>query len=157
MSNMNFNKTIKDLKKRNDKLQEQYRLRDIRCVHLEKENEELKKQVEEVELIVGLRQKRNLIRKFDKEYDQEDKKNNPNRDYAGVMPDAEEVYKRYYNMKNQQKEFIKYLEDEINKISKEIKHYDIWHEVGDINFLILKKQIYKKILSKYKEIIGDVE
>ena len=39
---MNYKKVIKDLKERNDKLQEQYRLRDIRCVHLEQENQELK-------------------------------------------------------------------------------------------------------------------
>ena len=80
---------------------------------LEKENQELKKQLEELEFIVGLRQKRNLISKFDKEYDEEDKKKNPNRDYAGIMPDAEEIYRRYYTMKNQQKEFIDLLEKEI--------------------------------------------
>ena len=56
---------------------------------------------------------------------------------------------------NQQKEFIDYLENEINKIQEQIKNYDIWHEVGtDINFLILKKQFNIEILSKYKEIIG---
>ena len=56
----------------------------------------------------------------------------------------------------QQKEFISYLEDEINKFKEQIKNYDIWHEVGtDINFLILKKQFYLEILQKYKEIIGD--
>lgn len=55
----------------------------------------------------------------------------------------------------QQKEFIKYLEDEINKLKEQIKNYDIWHEVGtDINFLILKKQFYLEILQKYQETIG---
>lgn len=39
---MNYKKVIKDLKERSDKLQEQYRLRDIRCIHLEYENEMLK-------------------------------------------------------------------------------------------------------------------
>ena len=43
---MNYNKVIKDLKERNDKLQEQYRLRDIRCIHLEYENEMLKNDFE---------------------------------------------------------------------------------------------------------------
>ena len=43
---MNYNKVIKDLKERNDKLQEQYRLRDIRCIHLEYENEMLKSDFE---------------------------------------------------------------------------------------------------------------
>lgn len=60
-------------------------------------------------------------------------------------------------MLNQQKEFIEYLEDEINKLKEQIKNYDIWHEVGtDINFLILKKQFYLEILQKYKSIIGDI-
>lgn len=58
-------------------------------------------------------------------------------------------------LKTQQKEFIKYLENEINKLKEQIKNYDIWHEVGtDINFLILKKQFYLEILQKYKSIIG---
>lgn len=57
--------------------------------------------------------------------------------------------------KNQQKAFIEYLENEINKIKEQIRTYHIWHEVGvDINFLILKKQFFVEILSKYKEIIG---
>lgn len=60
-----------------------------------------------------------------------------------------------FQNKNQQKEFIKYLEDEINKLKEQIKNYDIWHEVGtDINFLILKKQFYLEILQKYQETIG---
>ena len=60
-------------------------------------------------------------------------------------------------MEAQQKKFIKYLEDEINKLKEQIKNYDIWHEVGtDINFLILKKQFYLEILQKHNEIIGDI-
>ena len=60
-----------------------------------------------------------------------------------------------YN-RTQQKEFINYLEDEINKLKEQIKNYDIWHEAGtDINFLILKKQFYLEILQKYKSIIGN--
>lgn len=56
---------------------------------------------------------------------------------------------------NQQKEFIEYLEDKINKIKEQIRTYDIWHEVGvDINFLILKKQLFTEDLAKYKELIG---
>ena len=103
-----------------------------------KENQELKKQLEELEFIVGLRQKRNLISKFDKEYDEEDLKKNPNRDYVVIMPDAEEVYRRYYAMKNQQKEFISYLE---NMLDNE----------NDI-FSIVR---VKDVLLKYKEIIGE--
>ena len=62
----------------------------------------------------------------------------------------------YEDLLTQQKEFIKWLEDEINKLKEQIKNYDIWHEVGtDINFLIFKKQFYLEILQKYKNIIGD--
>lgn len=120
---------------------------------LEKENKqlkdnwnELKKRLEEVEFIVGLRQKRNLIHKFDKEYDDDDKKKNPNRDYAGTMPDAEEVYRRYYSMKNQQKKFIEYLEDEKDRLARVCNNIceDKFDEVNDI-------------LQKYKAIIGGEE
>lgn len=46
---------------------------------------------------------------------------------------------------------IKYLEDKIKTIKKEIEHFDIWHEVGvDLNFLILQKQWCQDILEKVK-------
>lgn len=51
----------------------------------------------------------------------------------------------------QQKEFIKYLEDEINKLVKEYGNYvydDYSEEKG-------KYDSYQEILQKYKEIIGD--
>lgn len=50
---MNLYKTIKDLKERNDSLAHQYRLRDIRCVHLEQENRQLKAINEEHRKING--------------------------------------------------------------------------------------------------------
>lgn len=126
------NRTIDEVRRNENRLINKIEL-------LEKENQELKKQIEELEFIVGLRQKRNLISKFDKEYDEEDKKRNPNRDYAGIMPDAEEIYRRYYAMKNQQKEFIDYLENE----SKELIRDAGYHQ-----------RICLDILEKYKEIIG---
>lgn len=43
---MNKDKVIKDLKERNNSLNNQYRLRDIRCVHLEYEVQEQKKEIE---------------------------------------------------------------------------------------------------------------
>lgn len=103
-----------------------------------KENEELKKQLEEYKkkLMIATRME---IKQIDETT------------FVGIDYFQDECIM----LKNQQQEFIKYLEDEINKISKEIKHYDIWHEVSDINFLILKKQLYKEVLQKYKEIIGD--
>ena len=54
-------------------------------------------------------------------------------------------------LENQQKEFIKYLEDEINKLVKEYGNYvydDYSEEKG-------KYDSYQEILQKYKEIIGD--
>ena len=68
---------------------------------------------------------------------------------------ALKIINTFEKMQKEKKELIDYLKKEINKIHKEIEHYDIWHEVGtDINFLILKKQFNIEILSKYKEIIG---
>ena len=110
---------------------------------LKKQLEEYKEEIKELEFIVGLRKKRNLIHKFDKEYDEEDKKKNPNRDYAGIMPDAEEVYRRYYTMKNQQKEFIEWLTSYIELLNNKP---DLIEE-SEIDLL-------KEILSKYKETIG---
>ena len=112
-------------------------------------NKELNKQIEELEFIIGLRQKRNLISKFDKEYDEEDKKKNPNRDYAGIMPDAEEVYKRYYSMKKQQKEFIDYM----NKTIEELECDDEDDEEMK-SYLIQRIDTFKEILAKYKSITG---
>lgn len=43
---MNKDKIIKDLKERNEKLSNQYRLRDIRCVHLEMENTDLQQRID---------------------------------------------------------------------------------------------------------------
>lgn len=58
-----------------------------------------------------------------------------------------------FQNKKQQKEFINYLEDEINNIKKQIKNYDIWQGV-DYNFLISKRQFNTEILREYKQIIG---
>ena len=92
-----------------------------------KENQKLKEEIKQLELIVGLNQKRKLISKFDKEYNEDNKKKHPNENHAEIMPDAEEVYKRYYK----QKEVIDKLNDYMYSgyliNSKEIK--DILKEV----------------------------
>lgn len=76
-------------------------------------------------------------------------------DCSGRIKDSKQYDSLVQKVENQQKEFVEYLEDKINKLKEQIKNYDIWHEVGmDINFLILKKQFYLEILQKYKEIIG---
>ena len=78
-----------------------------------------------------------------------------NTSYTLLLININNLLKENQKSKNQQKEFIKYLENEINKLKEQIKNYDIWYEVGtDINFLILKKQFYLEILQKYKSIIG---
>ena len=55
---MNKDKVIKDLKERNDSLKNQYRLRDIRCVCLEDEVQEQKKEIERLNKIIQIKQNR---------------------------------------------------------------------------------------------------
>ena len=50
-------KIIKDLKERNDQLANQYRLRDIRCINLENENQRLKQQINGICLLLERVQK----------------------------------------------------------------------------------------------------
>ena len=95
---------------------------------------------------LDLKQKRNLINKFNKEYDEEDKKKNPNRSHAEIIPDAEEVYRRYYAMKTQQKEFIEWLEQNIENE----EYCYLAQNPGER----CRKDIFEEALSKYKEIIG---
>ena len=56
-------------------------------------------------------------------------------------------YKKYKNLKNQQKEFIKYLEDEIEKATT--NPYTKLSEYG-----MNRIHIYKEILQKHKEMVG---
>ena len=90
------------------------------------ENQQLK---EEFDRMFAIYHSRKLIKKFNDEYDEEDKMKNPNRDYACVCPDAEEVYKRYYELKEQ----LKQKEDIINK-AKEFAKEHIFQFDGDKDF-----------------------
>lgn len=124
--------------------------------YLQQENQELKDRIKDLELIVGIKRKRSLISKFNKEYDEEDKKKNPNRTYTRIEPDAEEIYKRYYDLKkqltekeNQQKGFIEYMNKTIEKLQTD----DVDDEEMK-GYLIQRIDTFKEILSKYKEIIG---
>lgn len=100
-----------------------------RIMLLEENNqlkEQLQQQEEEYDRMFALWHSRKLIKKFDDEFDEEDKKKNPNRDYAYICPDAEEVYKRYYELKEQlkQKEDIIHKAKEKNKqIIKDTKSF----------------------------------
>ena len=100
---------ITNLQQENQQLKEENGRLKIKCRKIKKE---LKEEIKVLELIIGSRQKRNLIHKFDKEYDEEDKRKNPNRDYAGIIPDAEEVYKRYYKQQEIINKAIEYIEKE---------------------------------------------
>ena len=99
-----------------------------------KENQQLKEKLEESEKeygrTFGLWHNRKLIKKFDDEYDEADKKNNPERDYAYVMPDAEEVYKRYYELKEKLEASEKARKDAIELI-KEKQRKDEFLELNE--------------------------
>ena len=129
---MNYNKVIKDLKERNNNLQEQYRLRDIRCIHLEYENEMLKNDFEaqheltkkyaeenqelKLELsgyrqailkdkeMLGLKEENDKLKKQLEEYD---------RKLFITKNELDMRQKSIDNKLNQQKEFIEMLEKEI--------------------------------------------
>ena len=126
---------------------------------LQEENLNLKEEIKELDFLVGLRQKRGLISRFDREFNEEDKIKNPNRSYVGIMPDAEEVYKRYYDMKEQQKVFIKWLEKEIDirksdidKFSKDYENYKVYYLL--INDLKANIEVLEEAVCEYKKIIG---
>ena len=93
-------------------------------INWKQENQQLK---EEFDRMFAIYHSRKLIKKFNDEYDEEDKMKNPNRDYACVCPDAEEVYKRYYELKEQ----LKQKEDIINKAKEYIKNHkrNLIHEI----------------------------
>lgn len=95
-------------------------------INWKQENQQLK---EEFDRMFAIYHSRKLIKKFNDEYDEEDKMKNPNRDYACVCPDAEEVYKRYYELKSQ----LQQKEDIINK-AKEFAKEHIFQFDGDKDF-----------------------
>lgn len=153
---MNYNKAIKDLKERNDKLQEQYRLRDIRCIHLEYENEMLKSDFEaQHELTKKYAEENKDLRKQLEAIDEQANylRRSIERKEETII-DLQDEKVPYINgyvakLENQQKEFISYLEKTIEKLEcddsddEEIRGY-----------LIQRMSTFKEILSKYQEIMG---
>lgn len=135
---MNYNKVIKDLKERNNNLQEQYRLRDIRCIHLEYENEMLKNDFET---------QHELTKKYAEENQELKKQLEENKDKINWYENFEinkTIDKLRIKHNNQQKEFIEYLTSYIDLLSNKP---DLIEEN--------QKDILEEILSKYKEIIGN--
>lgn len=105
---MNYNKVIKDLKERNDKLQEQYRLRDIRCIHLEYENEMLKSDFEAQHELTKKYAKENkeLKEELEKEY---------NKGYERGILDTVEENQRLDKGNRELKEQVDYLRRSIER------------------------------------------
>ena len=101
---------------------------------LQQENQSLKKQLEE-------------INKFKFSYRKDETKIPP---IIRKQKDVEIIKEK----ENQQKDFIKYLEDEFTKIQNDIEK-EIDNNVK--YFKVERRQAIAKILQKYKEIIGGKE
>ena len=153
---MKYNKVIKDLKERNDKLQEQYRLRDIRCIHLEYENEMLKSDFEaQHELTKKYAEESKELRKqleaINEQANYLHRSIERKEETIIDLQDEKVPYTNEYvaKLENQQKEFISYLEKTIEELEcddsddEEIRGY-----------LIQRISTFKEILSKYQEIMG---
>ena len=104
---------------------------------LKEQNQELKKQLEEY-IKQNMKLKDEL---FDKR-----------KEYQETYKDVRIEIKEY---KTQQKEFIKWLEDEIENQKSEIFEKTLTSEDIDLYIMRVKLLKYEEILSKYKEIIGD--
>ena len=129
---MNYNKVIKDLKERNDKLQEQYSLRDIRCIHLEYENEMLKS---------DFKAQHELTKKYAEESKELKKQLEEKENIACNWKDScLENAGKIEILETQQKEFINYLEDKINYYKRNTQCFSM--------------NLIEEILQKYKSIIG---
>ncbi|MEI3498927.1 MAG: hypothetical protein V8Q71_00125 [Bacilli bacterium] len=137
---MGLNNFVLTCEKDNEELRKDINYYKNMTSRLKKENQELNKQVEVSNELVAQgtlteMKLRNEVNRWRKEY-------------QDTYKDVRIEIKEY---KTQQKEFIKYLEDEINKLVKEYGNYvydDYSEEKG-------KYDSYQEILQKYKEIIGD--
>lgn len=154
---MNYKKVIKDLKERNDKLQEQYRLRDIRCIHLEYENEMLKGDFEAQHELTKKYAKENkeLKEELEKEY---------NKGYErGILDTVEENQRldkenrelkkqleylrsgEYYNQLRFENEMLQQVVD-TNGVPSEVYDYiDCTHRNTE---LLEENQKYKEVIDK---------
>ena len=117
---------------------------------LKNENQKLKKQLNE-KIVLEMKLKDELEGK--------------RKEYQDVYKDVRIEIKSY---KNQQKEFIKYLEDEINMcdgfldtIKNDLEELPYAGRVAGKTYITTKimknetsKKIFEEVLSKYKEIIG---
>lgn len=126
---------------------------------LEKENQELKKKYkntveklsEQLELLTSKLDKYDLIVDERNQLKQQFKEKNI--EYFRLSKENNEYAIKLHEYKTQQKEFIKYLEDEIKRINpKDLDISELNLRLDDIKFT--QYLIYKEILQKYKETIG---
>ena len=109
---------------------------------IEKENQELKNQLNKYKNRYINRLNNQLAENVEPDFE----------DF--YLAEIEEKANDYDKYKTQQKEYIKYLEDEIDKTRESIRDNKITNIMNILNYLIYKKNLYTKILQKYKEIIG---
>ena len=104
---------------------------------MKKDKRELAETVYELECSLGLGHSRELVKKFDKEYDTEDLILHPDRTYAGVIPDAEEVYRRYYKQKKILQNLVKFIKI---RMGASVKYRaDYAYEETRVYFELLRK------------------
>lgn len=154
------NEEMLGLKEQNDKLKKKYEnaVADYETTMFEKE--QLKSQLHEASLTIQEMTERDILcpsncdklEKLLKE-NQELKKQLENKyEKVGTLT-SELLYEENTKLINQQKDFIKYLEDEIKTLEK-----DILETVDDMDIYMkqVKSLIIEEILQKYKSIIGDI-
>lgn len=77
----------------------------------------------------------------------------PEEDIETIQGYVEMIEEENQELKQQQKEFIKYLEKKIN-ISRNTEPFFVEHIHGSYDLTELELNMLKEILQKYKEIIG---
>lgn len=105
---------------------------------MKKDKRELAETVYELECSLGLGHSRELVKKFDKEYDTEDLILHPDRTYAGVIPDFEEVYRRYYKQKKILQNIVEFIN---NRMLASVKYRASYGYVETRLYLELLRKI----------------
>ena len=120
---------------------------------LEKENQELKKQLHEASLTIQEMTEQDIECPSNCEKLRQLKKQVENYKKLGFKY----LQDKNNNLETQQKEFIKYLEDEIKLYENDIQNFKKDYKVyfSLINDLRVNKAKIEENLQKYKEIIGD--
>lgn len=116
------------------------------------EKEQLKSQLHEASLTIQEMTERDILCPSNCEKLRQLKKQlKPDYYVKGLEGTLKEYQQEMNKVAIQQKEFIKYLEDEINKWNYNYDSYNYEYEVEEPT----AEELANKILQKYKEIIGD--